>query len=562
MPATCFKSWKRVMPETPLIDIRPDHWAIVYAILQRHVPQYAVWAFGSRAKWKAKEYSDLDLAIITDQPLSLDVSASLSEDLSESDLPYKVDVVDWATTSESFRKIIERDKVVVQKAKKNLGMANDWQEFLLSDIADLSGGFAFKSSDYAESGRFVLRTLNIADDGSISRDDAVFLPEYLCAQYSRFELQPSDTLFVMVGATLGKVGFIREKDLPALMNQNMWLIRAKPEVADPRFIHYAFRHFIKESLGWASGSARSFLRRDDTRNLRIIAPNLGEQRAIAHILGTLDDKIELNRKQNETLEAMARTLFKAWFVDFEPVRAKMEGRWQRGQSLPGLPAHLYDNFPDRLIESESEEIPKGWEMQPLSELLTIIGGGTPKTSIEDYWGGDIPWFSVVDTPPASDVFVVATEKNITAQGLAGSSARLIQKGTTIISARGTVGNLAIAGCDMTFNQSCYGLCGTGGAGDYFVYLTAQQMVDQLKSMAHGSVFSTITRQTFEAIQRPVPPQGVLVAFERSVKGWFDSILVSVEESRTLAQIRDTLLPKLISGELRVPDAERIVESVK
>lgn len=102
------------MPETPLIDIRPDHWDIVRNILHKHVPHYEVWAFGSRAKWKAKPYSDLDLAIITDKPLSLDVSASLSDEFSESDLPWRVDVVDWATTSESFRKIIEQDKVVVQ----------------------------------------------------------------------------------------------------------------------------------------------------------------------------------------------------------------------------------------------------------------------------------------------------------------------------------------------------------------------------------------------------------------------------------------------------------------
>lgn len=323
--------------------------------------------------------------------------------------------------------------------------------------------------------------------------------------------------------------------------------------ADTRFLMYAIAG--TDISGYLTGAVMPKLTQGNLNKIELNCPPICEQRAIAHILGTLDDKIELNRRANETLEAMARALFKAWFVDFEPVRAKMEGRWQRGQSLPGLPAHLYDLFPDRLVESELGEIPEGWEMQPLSKLLTIIGGGTPKTSIEDYWGGEIPWFSVVDTPPASNVFVVATEKNITAQGLAGSSARLIPKGTTIISARGTVGNLAIAGCDMTFNQSCYGLRGTGGGGDYFVYLTSQQMVDQLKSMAHGSVFSTITRQTFEAIQRPVPPPGVLTAFEGLVRGWFDAILSSVVESRTLAQLRDTLLPKLISGELRVPDAE-------
>ncbi len=289
-------------------------------------------------------------------------------------------------------------------------------------------------------------------------------------------------------------------------------------------------------------------------------PPLTEQRAIAHILGTLDDKIELNRRANETLEAMARALFKAWFVDFEPVLApKLEGRWQHGQSLPGLPAHLYDLFPDRLVDSELGEIPEGWAIGSFSDAVEIIGGGTPKTSVSEYWGGDIPWFSVVDTPASSDVFVVLTEKSITQAGLIGSSARLITKGTTIISARGTVGNLAIAGCDMTFNQSCYALRGKNGSGSYFVFLSARRMVEQLKAMAHGSVFPTITRQTFEAVRAVLPPENVLQQFERSTAGLFDAILRNVRESRTLEQLRDILLPKLISGELRVPDAGRIVE---
>lgn len=277
-----------------------------------------------------------------------------------------------------------------------------------------------------------------------------------------------------------------------------------------------------------------------------------EQRAIAHILGTLDDKIELNRRRNQTMEAMARALFKDWFVDFGPVRAKMEGR------DPYLPPDLWHLFPDRL---DDEGKPEGWGMQPLSALLSIIGGGTPKTSVAEYWDGDIPWFSVVDTPPVSDVFVIATEKSIAEQGLESSSTRLVPKGTTIISARGTVGNLAIAGRNMTFNQSCYGLRGAEGVGDYFVYLTAQNMVDQLKSMAHGSVFSTITRQTFEAIQRPVPPPEVIAAFESLASGWFDAILLNVEESSILAQLRNTLLPKLISGELRLAEALKLAEHV-
>ena len=247
---------------------------------------------------------------------------------------------------------------------------------------------------------------------------------------------------------------------------------------------------------------------------------------------------------------MARALFQDWFVDFGPVRAKMEGR------EPYLPANLWELFPDRF---DAEGNPEGWVMKPLSDLFALVGGGTPKTSMAECWDGGIPWFSVVDTPASGDVFVTATEKTITELGLANSSARLVRKGTTIISARGTVGNLAIAGTDMTFNQSCYGLRGVEGVGDYFVYLTAKNMVDQLRSMAHGSVFSTITRQTFDAIQRPVPSLTAIAAFEHAVTGWFDAILLSVQETETLAGMRDTLLPKLITGELRVKDAEHFME---
>ena len=124
--------------ESPLIDIRPDHWAIVRDILQKHAPQYEVWAFGSRAKWKAKEYSDLDLAVISDQPLSLSVSAALADDFSESDLPWKVDVVDWATTSASFRELIRRDRVVVQEVRSSTpcGRTGEWRERPLGELTE------------------------------------------------------------------------------------------------------------------------------------------------------------------------------------------------------------------------------------------------------------------------------------------------------------------------------------------------------------------------------------------------------------------------------------------
>lgn len=360
-------------------------------------------------------------------------------------------------------------------------------------------------------------------------------------------------------APLGEVAQI--KFLPVALAQRIVTLRGKPGLVDNGYLLYLMQSQEMQAklLGRSSGTTVTGIKQSELRKIEVALPRLSEQRAIAHILGTLDDKIELNRKQNKTLEAMARALFKAWFVDFEPVRAKLEGRWQRGQSLPGLPAHLYDVFPDQLVQSELGEIPEGWVAGSFADAVDIVGGGTPKTSVSEYWGGEIPWFSVVDTPAASDVFVVQTEKSITQAGLNGSSTRLISKGTTIISARGTVGNLAIAGCNMTFNQSCYALEGRNGSGSYFVFLSAQRMVAQLKSMAHGSVFSTITRQTFEAVRAVHPPESVLHQFEKSVASLLDPILRNVNESRSLALLRDTLLPKLISGELRITGVECSLE---
>ena len=281
-----------------------------------------------------------------------------------------------------------------------------------------------------------------------------------------------------------------------------------------------------------------------------VVPPLPEQRAIAHILGTLDDKIELNRRMNETLEAMARALFKDWFVDFGPTRAKAEGR------DPYLAPEIWDLFPDKLDEDGK---PVEWKNAPLKEFFSIIGGGTPKTSVEEYWDGEIPWFSVVDTPPKGSVFVTVTDKSITERGLEESSARLIPEGTTIISARGTVGNLAMAAQEMAFNQSCYALRANDRTGDCSVYLAAQHMMAQLQSMAHGSVFSTITRQTFEAVSLPMPSHAVTQAFEAFVEPLFLRIKSNVIETTTLAQARDLLLPKLMSGEIRVGDADKFVQ---
>src|SRR5690606_5493274 len=171
------------------------------------------------------------------------------------------------------------------------------------------------------------------------------------------------------------------------------------------------RLFLEQLQSLLSGSAQPQLPIRDIKRLRIHLPPLSEQREIARILGSLDDKIELNRRMNETLEATARAIFKSWFVDFDPVRAKAEGRQPEG-----MDAETAALFPDSFEESELGLIPKGWRVGRLSETIQIIGGGTPKTSVQEYWDGDIFWFSVKDIPADSDVFVIETERRITQAG--------------------------------------------------------------------------------------------------------------------------------------------------
>jgi restriction endonuclease S subunit len=309
----------------------------------------------------------------------------------------------------------------------------------------------------------------------------------------------------------------------------------------PRYAYYLLQTIDLASFN--SGSAQPSLNRNFLYSIPLKIPARNIQNEIVEVLETLDDRITLLRETNTTLEAIAQALFKSWFVDFDPVHAKMQGHAPEG--MIEATAAL---FPDSFEEAELGVVPKGWSMTSFRDSINVIGGGTPKTSVPEYWGGYIPWFSVVDAPSASDVFVVDTEKHITEAGLNGSSTKLLPAGTTIISARGTVGRLALTGCPMAMNQSCYGL--RGKAGDqYFTYFSTTRLVEQLKQRAHGSVFDTITQETFAGVSLCYPATEVIQAFEQLVEPLLMRIRKNLIQCQSLASIRDTLLPRLISGQL-------------
>ncbi len=406
------------------------------------------------------------------------------------------------------------------------------------------------ASEYVPEGIPFLRSQNV-DYLRINTDDIKFITPEFHQRLRKSSLAPGDVVIVRTGKP-GTCAVIPDW-LPVSNCSDLVIVRCGKEI-DARFLacfvnsvasHHVAAHLV--------GAVQQHFNVGSARTMRLLLPDIDEQRAIAHILGTLDDKIELNRRMNETLEAIVRALFKSWFVDFDPVRATAEGR------DPGLPKHIADLFPDSFEDSELGEIPKGWKTQPFADTVEIIGGGTPKTSVPGYWNGSIPWFSVVDAPCDGDVWVVDTDKKITQAGADNSSTRVLPEGTTIISARGTVGRIALVGVPMAMNQSCYGLRGKIDSKGFFTYFRTRELVESLKRHAHGSVFDTITRDTLAGVTVASPGATLIRTFEGVIGPTMERMRKSLLESSRLTAMRDALLPKLISSELRVRDTERFIQ---
>lgn len=327
--------------------------------------------------------------------------------------------------------------------------------------------------------------------------------------------------------------------------------------------YYLFYWFMLAGrAGWLepffTGTTIKHLTGKALNELKVPLPPIEDQRAIAHILGTLDDKIELNRRTNETLEQMGHALFKAWFVDFEPVRAKMEGRWLRGQTLPGLPAHLYDLFPDRLVESELGEIPEGWCHSTIGEEVTVCGGSTPSTKEAEFWeGGHHCWATPKDLSALKFPVLLDTDRKITDAGLAKISSGLLPVGTVLLSSRAPIGYLAIAEVPTAINQGFIAMKCDGVLPNVFVLLWCRESMDAIVGNANGSTFQEISKSNFRPIPVVVPSEPVLASFRKLADSFYQQLVDNERESHSLAQLRDTLLPKLISGEIRVPVAERI-----
>jgi type I restriction enzyme S subunit len=281
------------------------------------------------------------------------------------------------------------------------------------------------------------------------------------------------------------------------------------------------------------------------RGLAVVLPPIEEQRAIAHILGTLDDKIELNRRMNETLEAMARAIFKSWFVDFDPVRAKAEGR------DPGLPKHIADLFPNRFEDSELGEIPAGWQVGSVDDEFDLTMGQSPPGETYNEVGDGLPFYQgradFGNRFPTRRVHCTAPT-------------RFAKAGDTLVSVRAPVGDINMASEACAIGRGVAAARHKTGSRSYSYQF--MQSIEEVfaRFEAEGTVFGSIGKKDFHAISCVMPPRELVLAYEAQVSLLDDRIEVNERESHTLAIVRDTLLPRVIAGKIRVKDAENFLET--
>ena len=338
---------------------------------------------------------------------------------------------------------------------------------------------------------------------------------------------------------------------PMSFNQDVKALQPKGAL-DGRYLPYLLLGNKYRLLGMVdlAGHGTGRLNTEELKSLDVLLPPSVAQQAIASILGALDDKIELNRRRNGTLEAMARAIYKAWFVDFEPVRAKAAGR-----RPPGLNPELAALFPNAFQDSELGEIPKGWRVGKLNDICRIGRGSSPRP-IHNYMGGTVPWIKIADATSAGGPFIYETKEFVTEAG--SQKSVWVNPGDLILSNSATCGVPIFVGLRGCIHDGWLHFSQLRHISRGYLYHWLTTISEHLIHIADGSVQKNLNTGLVGGQQLTIPVPELVQAFDQFNDEAYRRIDKTVQESRTLAALRDSLLPKLISGELRVPDAERII----
>ena len=542
------------------LHLPPKHRRALERMLRAHLPDVEVWAYGSRVNGRSHDGSDLDLVLRGPglKEIPSDRLGDFEEAVRESNIPFLVEARDWARLPERFHREIESGYVVLVGDSECNSSNSEWSmvtiEALSEKVAMGPFGSSIKVETFVPEGVPIISGQHLHGARVDDRPGFNFITEDHAQRLANANVQRGDIVFTHAG-NIGQVAYLPEDSQYSryVISQRQFYMRCDRSKAIPEFVTAYFRspEGQHKLLANASQVGVPSIAQPVTylRTIEIPLPPPTEQRAIAHILGTLDDKIELNRRMNETRETMARALFKDWFVDFGPVRAKAEGRDS------GLPQPLADLFPARLVDSGLGEIPEGWRTGTAADLSDL----NPETWAKANRPAEIRY---VDLSTTKRGRIEAITRYATAEAPSRAQ-RILQPGDTIV---GTVrpGN----GSYALVSES--GLTGSTGFAvlrpkaaecTEFVYLaaTSATRIDDLSHLADGAAYPAVRPDVVGATPIVQPDRKVLARFSSSAGALLRGIAHRDRESRSLAALRDLLLPKLISGELRIKGGEWFVE---
>jgi type I restriction enzyme S subunit len=432
----------------------------------------------------------------------------------------------------------------------------EWKEVLLGELVEIKHGFAFKGEYFTEekTNDILLTPGNFAIGGGFQWGKLKFYDGPIPSDYilTEGDLVVTMTDLSKAGDTLGYSAIIPYSENLLLHNQRVGKIKTKTSSVDKMYLSYQLRTktYRNEVLASATGSTVKHTSPAKICAYRFLLPLLDEQKAIASVLGALDDKIENNRRMNETLEEMAQAIFKSWFVDFDPVHAKATGN---------TPAHMDAETAALFPSSFSDNgLPAGWSFSTIEEYGDVITGKTPSTKRSEYYGNEYPFIKI---PNMTSVWVTETETALSEAGHLTQSKKLLQKGTVIVSCIASPGEVSIVSKPSHTNQQINAVVPNEDCPTSWLYCALANLRSKVIGMASGgSVTANLNKTDFSLIKIIHSSNAIMNSFDKKVCSLFDKILSNDEENQTLAKLRDILIPKLMSGEIRVKDAEREVEA--
>ena len=402
-------------------------------------------------------------------------------------------------------------------------MMGEWKKYKLKDVCTILGDGLHGTPIYDDKGEFFFINGNNLKDGRISiKNDTKRVPYSEANKYKK--PLNNRTILVSINGTIGNVA--KYRDEKCILGKSACFFNVKENV-DLNFIYYvvANQQFKNTITQLATGTTIKNVSLETMRNYTFRIPSLSIQKQIGKILSSLDDKIELNRRINDNLEQQAQALFKSWFVDFEPFK---DGKF---------------------VESELGRIPEGWRVERLGSVCKCLLGGTPSRNKEEYWNGKIAW---INSGEINEFRITKPSEYITQEGLKKSATKLLPKKTTVLAITGaTLGQVSLLEIDSCANQSVIGLLENEDIFYEYIYPLIKNRIDDLCSHMTGGAQQHINKNNVEQLEILVPPQKILVEYKQIATPIYSLISNICFESQKISKLRDSLLPRLMSGELKL-----------